>query len=164
MRTRLRNKTIMKKDYRNRSVFGERMWLKSYHPPCSVCDSSGNIYFTYEGKHYPNTPCPACRYQKLLEWCDHWGVRRSVARWLKNHYLDESNRFIRGTGRLHRRVPLIWKWKTRHLVREPQLAGSGMPQEEPSGGNPHLSGSAPSGLVTGAEPRSAAGEPMLHPE
>jgi hypothetical protein len=65
----------------------ERLFvLAIYSTACHICKSTGLIQFTQEGRTYPNTPCPACRYRDLKRWLRRWCLDPNIAPWLWKHY------------------------------------------------------------------------------
>lgn len=129
--------------------FSTREWRRTYfflanfYAPCKTCENSGLIYFEHDGKHYPNAPCPVCRYDKLLHWCDRWFIERKIARYLRNQHIDESNRFVRGKRGFHRRIPL--SRMRSGLGGKPQPGGGGLSHEESSERHTLVPGSASGG-------------------
>jgi hypothetical protein len=137
-------------DFKSKKWWTKHFYLACLYPPCRVCNNSGNIYFAFDDKHYPNAPCPVCRYHKLQAWCEHWGIDKNIHRWLRNKYLNESNRFIRGPRGVHRRRTLFTHHLRGPLGGEPQPAGGEDTRDESSRHNPLVSGSSSSELGASA--------------
>lgn len=86
----------------------DKFFIPGYHLPCKTCNYTGAVYFQYAGRHYPNAPCPVCRYKDLMKWTRWWELPIWVHRWLRNQYVDDINSRWKGSTK-----PRIYR--KRHL-------------------------------------------------